>query len=197
MSKGSTYKVWLAMRHRCSNRKSNRWPMYGGRGITVCDRWRTSFANFLADMGERPPGTSIDRIENNGNYDPGNCRWATPKEQARNTRANVVFESSGPLTLAECSERAGLSACAIPQRLKRGWSVDRALSEPPIMPSEKRGHRSRCTEIVITVNGETAPLSVLARRFGIDLKAARQRIYAGWTPEAALLTPLRPITRRR
>ena len=74
------------MRQRCSNPKAGKWSYYGGRGITVCDRW-SSFKNFLADMGRRPgAGYSIDRIDNDGNYEPGNCRWATQGEQRRNSR---------------------------------------------------------------------------------------------------------------
>lgn len=80
-----TYRCWAAMLRRCFNSNVKDFPNYGGRGITVCDRW-LSFENFLADMGERPKGLSIDRVDCDGNYEPGNCRWATPKEQAANRR---------------------------------------------------------------------------------------------------------------
>jgi len=79
------YDTWSNMLQRCLNQKHHKYSIYGARGITVCVRWRR-FENFLSDMGERPSGTSIDRINNDGNYEPGNCRWATPKEQRANQR---------------------------------------------------------------------------------------------------------------
>lgn len=81
----STYNSWTRMMQRCTNPQNNRWYLYGGRGITVCKRW-LKFENFLADMGERPLGKSIDRINTDGNYEPANCKWSTPKEQANNRR---------------------------------------------------------------------------------------------------------------
>ena len=81
----STYRAWSAMRRRCFNAATKDYPLYGGRGITVCERWKT-FENFLEDMGVRPEGKTLDRINNDGNYEPGNCRWATWSEQRVNQR---------------------------------------------------------------------------------------------------------------
>jgi len=83
------YYTWKQMRQRCTNPRNHTWPRYGALGVTVCERW-SSFDNFAADMGERPDGMSLDRINPFGNYEPGNCRWATPVQQARNKRASWI-----------------------------------------------------------------------------------------------------------
>lgn len=84
------YRAWLHMRDRCRNPRNKRYRHYGGRGITVCERWLDSFANFLADMGYAPKGATLERRDNNGNYDPGNCKWATYSEQNKNRRCHVI-----------------------------------------------------------------------------------------------------------
>lgn len=119
------------MRTRCKNPNRNRWHVYGGRGVSVCKRWDV-FANFAADMGPPPfEGASIDRIDNDADYGPDNCRWATAKEQNRNKRNNRLVTHDGQtLCITEWSERTGLSRRIIAARLNGGWPVDFALSAP-------------------------------------------------------------------
>lgn len=123
------------MIERCTNPNDQQYERYGGRGIKVCERWR-KFENFLADMGEPPPGLQIDRIDNEGDYCSSNCRWATRVQQARNKRNNRVIEYRGRAQpLAAWAEETGLNANTIRHRLNLGWSVERALTEPPKRPS--------------------------------------------------------------
>jgi hypothetical protein len=122
-----TYTTWQSMRQRCDDPNCHAFQHYGGRGIVVCDRWKR-FENFLADMGERPSGLEIDRINNDGNYEPGNCRWATRKEQMRNTRQNKICTVRGVMgCVTELAEMFGVNPKASQQRLRRGWSPDEAF----------------------------------------------------------------------
>lgn len=124
------YFAWRAMIKRCNSPAWHRW--YGGRGITVCARWRESFAAFLADVGARPgAGYSLDRVDNDRGYEPDNVRWATRREQMRNTRANRRITVGGTTrTLAEWAERAGLRPHAVLDRVKRGWAIEEAVTTP-------------------------------------------------------------------
>jgi hypothetical protein len=124
------YVVWMNMKGRCLNPNNPKYPRYGGRGIKVCDRWM-DFANFLADMGDRPPGSSIDRIDNDGHYEPGNCRWATPIQQQQNNSRNVFLTARGrKACLVEWSRITKVGRKTIRRRLKEGWDVERAVSAP-------------------------------------------------------------------
>jgi hypothetical protein len=112
------------------DRNSDNYANYGGRGITVCERWN-DFKAFFEDMGPRPPGTSLDRTNNDGPYEPGNCRWATPAEQLRNTRCNkTVFVDGKIRRTIEIEEELGLKRGTISARLKNGWSAERACKTP-------------------------------------------------------------------
>jgi hypothetical protein len=117
---------------RCLSPSNPSYGNYGARGIIVCDRWRI-YENFLADMGRRPSRAySLDREDNNGNYEPGNCRWATAKEQIRNRRVNHVIEYRGrEICLAEAAEMAGVSQPLMNWRILNGWSPERAIETPP------------------------------------------------------------------
>lgn len=116
------YIAYGAMKQRCYYQKNKRYNRYGGRGITVCHRWLESFENFLADMGEKPSDDhSIERIDNNGNYEPGNCRWATRVEQANNRKNNTRIEINGRIqNLTQWSKESGINRTVILRRLKRG-----------------------------------------------------------------------------
>jgi len=108
------------MRQRCTNPNDASYPNYGGRGIFVCERW-LDFENFLADMGERPEGMSLDRVDNDGPYSPANCRWATRTEQSRNTRRNRYVEVKGKrMLLADAARLLGISGGHATYRLQRG-----------------------------------------------------------------------------
>lgn len=133
--KSPEYKVYIGMIMRCANLDDAR---YGGRGITVCDRWRSGFLNFLADMGRRPTSShSIDRINVNGNYEPGNCRWATSIEQQNNRSNNRRISHNGrEYTLTQLAALSVVQMATLGKRLDRGWSVDDAISLPasPLSP---------------------------------------------------------------
>ena len=117
------------MRTRCLNPRARQYPEYGGRGITVCERWN-DFSAFLADMGARPAGMTIDRRDNSKGYEPGNCRWATMKTQENNKRSNVLIEHDDHrLTVAEWADRTGIGYQTLRKRIEAGWSPARALTQ--------------------------------------------------------------------
>lgn len=124
------YNAWSSMKYRCNNPRAQQFANYGGRGISVCEKWNNSFEAFLDDIGQKPgQAFSLDRIDNNGNYEPNNCRWANGKRQARNRRdVNIIILDGREVSLPDAVERLGLSLPKVRQRLNRGWTVGRALT---------------------------------------------------------------------
>jgi hypothetical protein len=171
------YGVWIAMRTRCLNPNSDDYPDYGGRGISICERW-SSFDDFMADMGPRPSSRhSIDRIDNDGNYEPTNCRWATPTEQANNRRSSHLVTFNGEtMTVANWARRLGLSHDVLQARFDNGWPPERALTQ-----------RLRPSTRMITFNGETKMLSEWAKGIGIKPHTLIARLKADWPLERALV----------
>ncbi len=121
------HNAWKRIVQRTTNPRNPSFPDYGGRGITMCDEWKNSFATFLHDMGERPsPKHSIDRIDVNGNYEPNNCRWATHQQQANNRRTNRhVFYKGVKMTVSDAARAAGLKPQVVRDRIRRGWPRER------------------------------------------------------------------------
>jgi hypothetical protein len=130
MSKTRMYGIWEGMMSRCYSEKNRAYHNYGGRGIGVCERWH-KFEGFLNDMGERPDGLTLDRIDNNGNYSKSNCRWATRTEQQNNLRKNRFVSANGErMTIAQWARRTGLKPATIHTRLRYGWTEQDTATRP-------------------------------------------------------------------
>jgi len=124
-----TYMTWSAMRDRCNRIASPAYKYYGGRGITICNSW-FQFTNFLKDMGERPEGLTLDRIDNNGDYNPENCRWASYKQQAHNRSNSIKITIDGTSKLViEWARELGIKVSVVQGRLRRGWTPIDALTK--------------------------------------------------------------------
>ncbi len=166
------------MRRRCHSAADPSYARYGGRGIAVCERW-SAFEHFLEDMGERPTGSTLDRIDNDGDYAPGNCRWASRKTQCNNRRTNRrVRIGDVTKTVAEWADGSGLARCTVKSRLQRGWPLAKALSTqlhgPPVM---------------YEIDGESRTLPEWARRYGVACGTVYRRVNAGISAADALRTP--------
>jgi hypothetical protein len=169
---------------RCENVNTDGYKRYGGRGIRVCDRWRFSFESFLADMGPRPDDTSIERIDNNGNYEPGNCRWATSKEQANNrSSTRLVTIGNETMSLSEWADRNKIPYKLVRSRVhERGWDPVRAVTDPPL----------HCARLFVPLAGRNVQLGDLAAECGIPKSVLYQRLYVhGWTVERSITQPTR------
>lgn len=129
-SQGPEYRAWSHAIDRCENPNCDKWRCYGARGIRMCQRWRESFSNFYADMGPRPSDKhSLDRIDVNGNYEPGNCRWATWDQQMRNTRVVRLIEFNGvQCRISELAQMTGIAEWNIKRRLREGLSIEEVVA---------------------------------------------------------------------
>lgn len=131
LNRSGTRLSWQSMKNRCYNKNYSDYYNWGGRGIKVCTRW-LKFEHFLEDMGERPDGTSLDRINNALGYEPGNCRWATPKEQARNSRANKIIVFNGEaLCIAGWADKLVLNYNTLWNRINKKTPLEKALAPTP------------------------------------------------------------------
>ena len=162
------YKAWLSIKARCYNPSMKHYHRYGGRGITMCQRWQDSFEAFYEDVGDPPsPKHSIDRIDNDGNYEPGNVRWATRAEQANNTAQNVVLEYDGMrMNLKQWAEHLGMSYAMLRMRHHRGYTTAQIL--------EPIGNRK-----TILYRGRYLTQRQLAAELNIPYEVLRGRIRHG------------------
>jgi hypothetical protein len=127
-TRSSTYSTWNGMKNRCNVESNFKYPAYGAKGIKICDRWN-DFANFLSDMGEKPEGMTLDRIDGTKGYSPENCRWATPYQQSHNIKTNKYLTINGiSKQISEWSEESGISKFVIAYRYKAGWPHDKMFS---------------------------------------------------------------------
>ena len=187
LSKTAEYHVWSGiMKKRCFDPASNAYSNYGGRGIRVCDEWLDDFPAFLAHVGKRPSVRhSIDRIDNNGNYEPGNVRWATKLQQANNCRDNHLLTVNGQThTLAQWARMADISPTSLLHRLARGWDLEQAIKTSALTDTTRRNN------LDLTFEGQTLCLAEWARKTGIGPVTIRQRLKLGWPVEKALTKPV-------
>jgi len=181
LSETPEYHSWESMKQRCLNPNHKHYSNYGGRGIAVCDRWLNSSENFLADMGTKPtPKHSLDRINNDGDYSPENCRWATKAEQANNKRTNKPLITIGnkTYTIVQWAKKMDISASVIWKRLKLGWSEYKAV----MTPIQIR---------LITIENDTRTIVQWTEKMGYSKNVIYERLKMGWSEFDAVMTPVR------
>lgn len=187
MSGTPEYHAWQGMRARCQTKTNAAYQYYGGRGIKVHPLWNKSFQAFMDHVGKRPtPEHTLDRIDSNGNYEPGNVRWATRLVQSRNRRFVRIQKADGEnLTIREVAERGGIPEMTLRSRLDRGIPLEQAKTKS--VPRKNGNY--------LTYKGERKPLKTLAREQEIDPQTLRDRLKKGWSVEKALETPVAKKTK--
>lgn len=183
MSGTPEHHAWKGMKKRCLNAQGKDFHLYQGKGIRVCDRWLDSFDNFYADMGEKPsPKHSIERRDSDKNYEPSNCYWGTPMQQARNTSRNVFYKYEGSSkTLKEWCDELNLPYYTIKSRLADGWDVVKAFESPV-----KKTQAGR----LFAFDGLELTAAQWSSRTGIGYTTLLHRLKSGWSIERALSTPV-------
>lgn len=180
------YAIWTSMKQRCQNPRCRTWKWYGGRGIKVCERWQ-AFENFYVDTGPRPsPRHELDRYpDNDGNYEPDNCRWTLHRGNNRNRRNNLTLTYDGrTLLLVEWAEKLGIPRETIHWRLCHGWSISKTLTTK----SRPQRHYRRNTKRmrVLTVSGRKQTVAAWARTSGLSAGTILARLKLGWSPKLAV-----------
>lgn len=177
MIKHPLYNVWRGIVRRCLSKTHWAYPHYGGRGITICDRWKNSFMAFVGDIGPRPSlKHTVERINNGGHYEPGNCKWATWDEQANNRRTSFLVKIGGEVKTARQWDRLkGLSYGTVWHRVKNGWPESALLN--PVYAAK-----------TVYLDGERVSISEAARRKGLSRNTIQSRITRG-CPVSDLFAP--------
>jgi len=180
MHKTPEYRSWGNMKNRCFNPNEKRYSDYGGRGITVCDRWKNSFENFLADMGLKPtPKHSLDRIDNDGDYQKDNCKWSTHVEQQNNRSSNrFITIEDVTLTITQWEKKMGFNKNIIWQRLEDGWSEYDAVMTPVHVR-------------LITIENDTWTIAQWTDEMGYGKTVIHNRLNRGWSEYRAVMTPIK------
>lgn len=174
------YFVWKGIKQRCLDKNSVSYHNYGGRGVTICDRWREDFAAFLADMGPAPSRRhTVEREDNDKGYEPGNCRWATRGEQSRNKRDNRLLTFKGKTqTVTDWAAELGINKSTLFHRLDGGWSAEQALTAAVGAPG---------AAVMLTYDGRTMSLRDWARETGIPFQTLYYRAVKARWPAARVL----------
>ena len=179
------YNIWHNMRTRCYNPNYTYYNRYGGRGIAICEEWNKyeTFKKWALENGYSD-NLTLDRKDNNKNYDPSNCRWVSRKTQANNRNNGLIIEFEGKRkTCAEWSEETGISYKTLENRIRHGWPSEKILTTPV--------DKKYRTPMIINFFGEEISVAEAARRLGFEESTLRNRILRGWTVEKAITTPLR------
>ena len=177
VSRRKMYRIWYSMKRRCENQNDKGFKYYGSRGISVCERWQV-FENFYEDMGDKPDGKSLDRINNDSNYEKDNCRWATHKQQSRNTRRNVFIEWNGRVqTRKDWADELGFVEPAIKRRLEK-WGVEKTMTTK----KQVHGKQHISEEDVIKMRQHRAKSGYFwgskefAKKYGLDNSSIRRAV---------------------